>query len=238
MCPRCAEKFENDQALQTHLRAVNLCDIRDFTFPDGIDSEQEEKIRTRPKRRDSTPREQWFSIYKIIFTDVQDVDLPRTPCKSQRRVWVRFDCGYLLTYTTKDCDDEGSQSLRDMHDFIRRGLPPIMRRQVKEEVERLTHGHEKELTTTIMRIIPDVLARMIESYERQKEQADNETLGLVTTEAGVANEPQPPELDHGLVGGFAPFDVQGNFEDLINSDFGDVLDVIDPEVVGLGPSAW
>lgn len=109
---------------------------------------------------------------------------------------------------------------------------------MKEEVERLTHGHEKELTTTIMRIIPDVLARMIESYQRQKEQADNETLGPVTSDTGVANEPQLPELDHELVGGFAPFDVQVNYADLINSDFGDVLDVIDPEVVGLGPSAW
>lgn len=93
MCARCAEKFENDQALQTHLRAVNLCEIRDFTFPDGIDSEQEEKIRARPKRRNSTPGEQWFSIYKIIFTDVQDDVLPRTPCKSQRCGWVGFECG-------------------------------------------------------------------------------------------------------------------------------------------------
>lgn len=81
MCPRCGERFGTDGAVDAHLRADDVCKKKDMIALDGIDREQEKKIRARPRKGNSTVEQKWVAIYKIIFPDTPEDSIP-SPCKS------------------------------------------------------------------------------------------------------------------------------------------------------------
>lgn len=79
MCPRCGDKFGTVGALDAHLRADDVCK-KVMISQDGIDREQEKKIRARPRKDNSTAEQKWVAIYKIIFPDTPEDSIP-SPCK-------------------------------------------------------------------------------------------------------------------------------------------------------------
>lgn len=234
VCPRCADKFSTDQALEVHLRADDMCKKKDFVSLDGIDREQEKKLRARPKKDNTTPEEKWTSIYRIIFPDTPKDSIP-SPCKSPVSSSAEER---LLTLILKDCDDQQSQSLDGMHEFVRRGLPWVARRKVEEAIERYTNDTEKKMTSTIMRILPQLTEQLIEVYRGEKDRSDDEPLAPMPSIAAAGNE-VPAVLDDRLFLGLdEDADYQYNCEDFTNEfDFpAESVDGIYYAVAGLGDS--
>lgn len=80
MCPRCGDRFKTEGALDVHLRADDVCK-KGMIAQDGIDREQEKKIRARPRKDNTTDEQKWVAMYKIIFPDTPEDSIP-SPCKS------------------------------------------------------------------------------------------------------------------------------------------------------------
>lgn len=87
------------------------------------------------------------------------------------------------------CDDQQSQSLDGMNEYLRRGLGNIVRRQLEEEVERLMSNTEKDLVAKVVDNLPRLTQRLIAIYQRQGDR-DDETLAPVSPDAAAANDSQ------------------------------------------------
>lgn len=74
-CIICLEALPGDEALKDHLRAQQ-CQKREYVPPDGINPEQERKLKSRLGLQSKSEIEQWFEIYAIIFPGAQK---PKSP---------------------------------------------------------------------------------------------------------------------------------------------------------------
>ena len=124
-----------------------------------------------------------------------------------------------------------------MHEFIRRGLPWMARQKMEEAIERFTDDTEKKMTSTIMRILPQLTGQLIEVYRGEKDRSDEEMLAPMSSVA-AGNDPQPTVLDDKLFLGLDEnFNDQYSFEDFTR-DFGMPMDPVDDTnlawVAGLG----
>lgn len=93
MCARCGDRFGTEAALDAHFRADDVCKKKDVIALDGINREQEKKIRARPRKDNSTVEQKWVAIYKIIFPDTPEDSIP-SPCEytPRRQPQTRVPC--------------------------------------------------------------------------------------------------------------------------------------------------
>lgn len=225
VCPRCGDKFNDDEAREAHLRADEMCKKKKLPPLDGVTKAQEKKLRARPKRGESE-EEQWLSIYKIIFPDTPADSIPRSPCESRFETCVTSDDDYLLTHITEDCDDQEPQSLDGMHAFVRRELPRVVRLKLEEDIERIMNGAGTEMKDTIINLLPHLIKSLIEAYRGDMEQSDDETLAPVTSSVAGTNGQQPSEIVDGPYNEFEPYadifnlDLTENFFENLDGDAG------------------
>lgn len=85
-CPRCFERFDKPEALQSHQRAEVPCKLKQ-RGPDAITEDQEKLLRTRAKVNCSEDVK-WKEMYQAIFPDETVVPSPcmcnpatRRPCR-------------------------------------------------------------------------------------------------------------------------------------------------------------
>lgn len=71
--------FENGQCLQDHLRDNVRCQIRDSSS-EGISLEKEKLLKSRKRYLNETEEEKWKRIYRILFGNVDENDIP-SPCE-------------------------------------------------------------------------------------------------------------------------------------------------------------
>lgn len=100
----------------------------------------------------------------------------------------------------EDCDDQQSQSLDGMNEYLRRGLGNIVRRQLEEEVEQMMSNTEKDLVTKVVDNLPRLARRLIAIYRREGDR-DDEALAPVSPDAAAANDSQ--SIDR-MLQGFDP----------------------------------
>ncbi|KAK8045811.1 hypothetical protein PG996_013875 [Apiospora saccharicola] len=65
----CGTHFETQQLARGHERA-RVCDVLDFSGPDGISEDQRERLSDRVDRKNSMT-EQWYTVWEIVFPGCQ-----------------------------------------------------------------------------------------------------------------------------------------------------------------------
>ncbi|KAK8134384.1 Protein kinase domain-containing protein, partial [Apiospora sp. TS-2023a] len=76
-CPRCGDPFGDAKALNAHLRSDNPCCKKDIAAAQGIDEQQEKKLRERKRVGSAVTDEQrWRDIYMILFPEANKNNLP------------------------------------------------------------------------------------------------------------------------------------------------------------------
>lgn len=117
----------------------------------------------------------------------------------------------------KDCEDHESQTLEGMHEYVRRELPRVVRRQLEQDIERSLNDKEKEYRETIMRLLPQFTRRLIEIYRGDMGPLEDETLGPAVSDVTIANSSEPPGLADKPFDELERFDdIDFNFEDLVS----------------------
>jgi hypothetical protein len=80
-CRRCREAFEDDAGLELHSRALFSCQIQQVIAEDGFDADQEKQLRSRRRiKADVTEADKWKYMYRILFPQIKEEDIP-SPCK-------------------------------------------------------------------------------------------------------------------------------------------------------------
>ncbi|KAK8107350.1 uncharacterized protein PG998_009363 [Apiospora kogelbergensis] len=76
-CPRCGDPFADAKALNAHLRSDDPCRKKDIAAAQGIDEQQEKKLKERKRVGSSVTDEQrWRDIYMILFPGANKNSLP------------------------------------------------------------------------------------------------------------------------------------------------------------------
>ncbi|KAK1622375.1 hypothetical protein BDP81DRAFT_400342 [Colletotrichum phormii] len=153
-CPRCSQSFETQLALQAHARSLDACDVREPEILDGITQDQEKKLRSRKKTsaKELTEGEKWIQVYSIVFPDVREREIPSP------------------YHNAEDAD----MNLGGYEDYLRRELPPLVRRQLEKEVERELSFVEEGMKQKVIDIARNLQLTLFKGYQ----QLENQDRGL------------------------------------------------------------
>ncbi|KAF6816565.1 hypothetical protein CSOJ01_02947 [Colletotrichum sojae] len=149
-CPRCNQPFDTQSALQAHARSPDPCEVREPEVLDGITQDQEKKLRSRKKTaaKELTEAEKWTQVYKILFPDVREREIPSP------------------YYTTEDAQT----TLGGYEDYLRRELPPLVRRQLEREVERELSFVEEGMKHKVIEIARNLQLALFRGYQQLEHQ--------------------------------------------------------------------
>ena len=78
-CPRCCQTFSNEDDCLQHQRAQRGCERKEGASLEGVSKVQEAKLKSK-KRSTSSDEARWKVIYKILFPQVADDQIP-SACK-------------------------------------------------------------------------------------------------------------------------------------------------------------
>ncbi|KXH52354.1 hypothetical protein CNYM01_02170 [Colletotrichum nymphaeae SA-01] len=153
-CPRCSQSFETQLALQAHARSLDACDVREPEVLDGITQDQEKKLRSRKKTsaKELTEAEKWIQVYRILFPDVREREIP-SPYHNA---------------------EDAETNLGGYEDYLRRELPPLVRRQLEKEVERELSFVEEGMKQKVIDIARNLQLTLFKGYQ----QLENQERGL------------------------------------------------------------
>ncbi|KLU91484.1 hypothetical protein MAPG_10002 [Magnaporthiopsis poae ATCC 64411] len=190
-CPRCCERFEAEDELSTHARAPEPCEVREPELHDGFTQAQEKRLRSRKKDRagggaeDLTEEQKWRQMYQILFPDVRAEEIPSPYYED---------------------NDLNKGELEGFEDYLRRELPPLVRRQLEQEVERELNFVEEGLKSRVINMVHGLQLTLFQSYRKMEESeaSQPEAFGAsLAAPAGSApslnSEPSAPPN-----GGFSP----------------------------------
>ncbi|KAK2041040.1 hypothetical protein LZ31DRAFT_26225 [Colletotrichum somersetense] len=149
-CPRCSQPFETQADLQTHARSADACEVREPEFLDGITQDQEKMLRSRKKTsaKELTEAEKWTQAYRILFPDAREREIPSP------------------YYSIEDADT----SLGDYEDYLRRELPPLVRRQLENEIERELSFVEQGMKQKVIEIARNLQLTLFKGYQQLEKQ--------------------------------------------------------------------
>ncbi|KAK2001679.1 hypothetical protein LX36DRAFT_327773 [Colletotrichum falcatum] len=149
-CPRCSQPFDTQADLQTHARSADACEVREPEFLDGITQDQEKRLRSRKKTsaKELNEAEKWTQVYGILFPDVREREMPSP------------------YYNTEDADT----SLGGYEDYLRRELPPLVRRQLESEIERELSFVEEGMKQKVIEIARNLQLTLFKGYRHLENQ--------------------------------------------------------------------
>ncbi|EJT71581.1 hypothetical protein GGTG_10837 [Gaeumannomyces tritici R3-111a-1] len=171
-CPRCCERFEAEDELSTHARAPEPCGVREPELHDGFTQAQEKQLRSRKKDRaagveDLTEPQKWRQMYRILFPDVREEEIPSPYYED---------------------NDLNKGELEGFEDYLRRELPPLVRRQLEQEVERELNFVEEGLKRRVINMVQGLQLTLLQSYRKleESEAAQPEAAGPVPAASSLA----------------------------------------------------
>ncbi|RYN68691.1 hypothetical protein AA0118_g1174 [Alternaria tenuissima] len=137
-CHRCCTTFTNDIALREHQRDPSGCELREQIPLEGFDKEQEKRMKSKKgSQMHHSEVEKWKAVYRILFPDDHDADMPSPYIEYQRNT---ASAG------------ESSSSTR-FQEFSRLELPRLVRRTLESIVEHEAQPLEDRLKERLVDIV-------------------------------------------------------------------------------------
>ncbi|KAH8882374.1 hypothetical protein GQ53DRAFT_753672 [Thozetella sp. PMI_491] len=156
-CQRCWETFENADALLHHHRSPQPCQLQDHTPVDGIDENQEKKLRSRKRETNESDRDtkdpvevgKWRAMYNVIFPDVPLEDIP-SPF---------YD--YDKVYDSKNA--AGKDRAQYLAEY-KRYLVPRLRERLSEQFDKDLQIFEVEMKKKAIDLIMNVQLEILREF--------------------------------------------------------------------------
>lgn len=155
-CNRCCSIFENESQLREHQRDPRGCEIQEQVPLEGFDKAQERKLKS--KKRSTvcqTEEDKWKSVYRILFPDDADEDMPSPYCE------------YITRF--KSPDSEKSRNIARFQEFSRLELPRLVRRTLEVAVEKEAQPLEERLKDQLVDIVRECQSQLIAMFQATAE---------------------------------------------------------------------
>ncbi|KAI1384951.1 uncharacterized protein F4822DRAFT_416789 [Hypoxylon trugodes] len=166
-CERCGEPFEEKRTLADHVRAIRPCALREVSPIDGLDSEQEAKLKSR--KRTATPlseNEKWKQTYLILFPHVPDIQVP-SPF---------YDYG-----------DVPSIGIHDYEEYFHYEMQGDLKTTLEQEVEANLNIVEDEPKRRVVQWFTQTHLRLLDDFRKSRE--------LDTTPSAMPSDRGPSNTD-------------------------------------------
>ncbi|KAK3683381.1 hypothetical protein B0T22DRAFT_411359 [Podospora appendiculata] len=211
ICPRCLERFENDDDLKSHQRAETPCRLVKVKAPSGfINDDQEKQLHARAKANWSED-EKWQAMYRIIFPDATKVpsayydtaDEVATAAAAAARVESRF----------KDHDE--------YKEYVRRELPRLVKPLFEREVEKLFQSVQDTMAEKAVEIFHSVQSRFLRTWQFQSEQSASASASSTPASEHQQQQEETQQEQDELLAGLkspSPTDLLGSGFDFIVDD--------------------
>ncbi|OCL11692.1 hypothetical protein AOQ84DRAFT_373757 [Glonium stellatum] len=146
-CKRCRKIFKTESELENHQRQTEPCRIGESELPEGLNSEQVLRLRSKKKFGNERNEEgRWMAIYHFLFPD-EDVTLVSPYCEPDRAI------------------SPESKVLKDFERFAQREFP----RRVREKLERLWEREAQQvgdrLKIEFMNVVRDCQTNLFKDYK-------------------------------------------------------------------------
>ncbi|KAM0323017.1 hypothetical protein ACHAQA_009116 [Verticillium albo-atrum] len=181
-CKRCYECFNDDAALEDHVRLEISCPLRDEHKLDpveGFDADKEAKLRARlsPKK---TEAKHWSDMYCMLF------ELPEGASEIPSPYHHPAMAGRL-----PDSDKSRTEVDEGFKKYCRQQLPIVIRREVEDEVDRECLGVADHMRGKIVDIIESVQLRLWANYSSIRSPEEAASMGDPNVPASPLHDPHP-----------------------------------------------
>jgi hypothetical protein len=179
-CGRCSEKFDSQDALETHIRASEACDVRDPQYAEKMTSDQLTSIKRRSPGR--SPRETWYIIFKILFPDSP---LPDNP---------------FAEWTSPD-------TIAAFVNHAERRGPAMLSELISNDIQHLpfyTQNGRQILDEAIERAFPQVIRELSHHPSQSSSQSDSSSSRSAVASSLVANSREQATALHDILSARSP----------------------------------
>jgi len=162
-CKRCWKIFRNQEQLDEHIRATEICELQAGQPPEGLTVEAERKIRIRKKLHPGqTEEDRWREIYKLLFPTEE---IP-SPCKSIP-IFKPGTGDNIVDFEPVQEDVSNSSDSRELENYeryIRRELPGLVREHIEALFRQETRPIETSLIGNLVNTMRESQERLFETY--------------------------------------------------------------------------
>lgn len=154
-CPRCNAEFDSEKERDAHNR-IATCPVREAKTWEGVTAEQALQLERRVDRR-LPKRDQWYSIYRILFPDGYP------------------PCSPYIDYTL-------SAELQLFRDHVENGGQAILAQTIRETIPQSVVVHTDDNMALLQSSFQEAVHRILHSYQSmdapaQPHQADDTEFG-------------------------------------------------------------
>lgn len=182
-CHRCCTTFSNDVTLREHQRDPRGCDVREQMPLEGFDKEQERHLKSKKKSQvHQTEEEKWKGVYRILFPDDGEEDIP-TP---------------YIEYQPCTGQDADKSSIFRFQEFSRLELPRLVRRTLEAVIEQEAQPLEDKMKEKLVDIVQECQTQLLTMFRTFSGGSSNNPTSL-SNNVVTATELPPSPQTMGLV---------------------------------------
>ncbi|KAE9363847.1 hypothetical protein N431DRAFT_356502 [Stipitochalara longipes BDJ] len=145
-CQRCKLLFEDQAAVDLHLREPQPCQLQDINHVDGITVDIVLKLKSKKKKPNQTEAERWKDIYRLLFPN----DIIPDP---------HFEAVQEDIVLSPD-----SRALENYEDYCRQELPRVFRSELEAIIQAESEPIEERIRNRITNLIRDCQDQVFSSY--------------------------------------------------------------------------
>ncbi|KAI1325852.1 hypothetical protein F5Y16DRAFT_400880 [Xylariaceae sp. FL0255] len=173
-CNRCGKTFANLVLQATHERSPMPCKVADWDDSEGVNLEQETRLKSRKGISQMTESERWKEIYMILFPDEDPSKIP-SPYHEP-----------IESLSSSDLPETNcAQAFARYEAFLREELPVSIRNEIEEKIEIDFLTDPEDLKRKVIELVRSVQEKIFRSFlDRER--------GLKRLQAAQTREIQPP----------------------------------------------
>ncbi|KAK1751461.1 hypothetical protein QBC47DRAFT_417369 [Echria macrotheca] len=147
-CTRCGTTFPQDAQLVAHSRLAQACDVSVFVTPDGFTEDQERSLR-RKRKLAGSEESKWVAMYKILFPDDAEGDVPSPYYESTEGVTWEI---------------QRAREFDSFERYLRRELPRVVRQRLEVAASEYAGPLESHLRAQLVEIVRDAQSGLFQLY--------------------------------------------------------------------------
>lgn len=149
-CHRCCATFSTDLILREHQRDPSGCEVREQVPVEGFDKDQEQQLKSKKRSQTYlTEEEKWKAVYRILFPDDRDEDMPTPYIEYQPCIGQAAETSNITSF----------------QEFSRLELPRLVRRTLEVVVEQEAQPFEDKLKERLVDIVKECQAQLVSTFQ-------------------------------------------------------------------------
>ena len=183
-CQRCKDVFNSQDDLDTHVEAIQACEVKPDQAVDGITNKIKERLQSRKKAYPGqTEANRWGEVYQVLFPN-EEVPSPcnRHPLLRSKSPQTNGtpDFEPIQDYYGNDTQLPDSREVANYEDFLRRELPNFFKTALESAVNHEIQPIEERMRRQMLSILEEAQKQAFLKYRSIASSVEQESRLLTT----------------------------------------------------------